>query len=194
MINFSRLATGLNIEPAWNAIQRLEKQGELWRPDTHLRKIAQGPEGAVDSIILRFPRVPEQLDDQSRLEWYQSSRALECHDTPMMGVLPQVRPLIWWLMGAVEGERLGRVVINRLNPYSAFYPHADGEPHASYYDRFHVVLQGTEDSYLTVEDEKVRMSTGEAWWFNNAKLHQVDNCGHLPRIHLIVDIRTRGFQ
>jgi hypothetical protein len=93
-------------------------------------------------------------------------------------------------MAAVQGERLGRCVINKIRPGGHIFPHCDGAEHSEYYDRFHIVLQSSPGVNFRCEDEQVYMQTGEVWWFNNRLDHEVINNSAEDRIHFIVDIRT----
>jgi hypothetical protein len=86
----------------------------------------------------------------------------ESVDYPAFAGLPQARPVIFDLMPRVEGVRLGRVLITRLLPGCVF--RAGGE--------------------------QVSMASGEVWWFDNARTHEVVNNSAGDRIHMIVDIRT----
>lgn len=190
MKHFLKLATNVDVLPLVLAIQRLNKSHGVWKEDTYLRDYPQGPFGDTESIILRFP--PRSV--------HETEEALENHlvgfdqhenvDQPVFKQLPEARPLIFGLMTAVQGERLGRCIINKLRPGGKIYPHKDTAAHAEYFDRFHIVLQSGPGSVFRCEDEYVNMQTGEVWWFNNALEHEVINNSHDDRIHLVVDIRT----
>ena len=94
------------------------------------------------------------------------------------------------LMSYVGGERLGRVMINKIAPGGRVFPHADTPVHANYWDRFHVVLESQPGVDFRCGDEHVYMEPGSVWWFQNAIEHEVVNKSPGDRIHLIVDIRT----
>lgn len=190
MKNFYQIAAGLDVTPLMLAIHRLEKSHGIWKEDTYLRDYPQGPFGEIESIILRFP--PRSV--------HETEEALKAHlanfdqhenvDQEVFKNLPEARPLIFSLMAAVQGERLGRCIINKVAPGGRIYPHEDTKAHAEYYDRFHIVLHSAPGSNFTCEDESVYMRTGEVWWFNNALMHDVVNNSSDYRIHLVVDIRT----
>jgi len=189
--NFLRVANGLNVTPLLLAIQR---RPELWREDTYLRDYPQGPFAQVDTIMLRFPvkRVLEQEDEVERVARgeHPTIDQHESIDYPPYKLLPEARPLVMDLMAFVHGERLGRVMVNRIVPGGKVYPHADTPAHAEYYSRFHIVLQSAPGVDFRCGDEHVYMPTGECWWFNNALEHEVRNNSATDRIHMIVDIRT----
>ena len=94
------------------------------------------------------------------------------------------------VMARVDGERLGRVMINKIAPGSVIYPHADTPAHTAYYSRFHLVLQSQPGVVFRAGDESTYMGTGELWWFDNSQVHEVLNNSADDRIHMIVDVRT----
>jgi Aspartyl/Asparaginyl beta-hydroxylase len=182
MKNFLLIGRGVNVIPL--AVQIL-KQPQLWREDTYLRDYPQGPFKDVETIFLRFPpasvtELERSTKDQHECVWMDGALHL-----------PAARPLIFSLMSQVEGERLGRVMLNRIVPGGRIYPHADTPVHAEYWDRFHYVVQTAPGVRFRCGDEEVQMSTGECWWFQNALEHEVVNNSASERIHLIIDIRTQ---
>lgn len=184
MRNFLRLASGIDTQPIMLQITR---SPELWKADTYLRDYPQGPFSDVDTIFLRFPPVSVSELEKSQRDPH------ECVNMDGMIHLPAARKLIFSLMNTVEGERLGRVMINRIRPGGRIYPHADTPEHANYWDRYHFVLQGQPGCIFRCGDEQVQMSTGEAWFFRNELEHEVTNNSGADRLHLIVDIRTSRF-
>jgi hypothetical protein len=185
MRNFLRLAQGVNMTPLMVQIQR---QPELWKADTYLRDYPQGPFEDVETIFLRFP--PSSVSELERSQKDQH----ECVWMDGMIHLPAARALIFNLMTTIEGERLGRVMLNKIRPGGRIFPHADTPVHAEYWDRFHYVVQSSPGVNFRCGDEQVQMSTGEVWWFQNAIEHEVINNSAGDRIHLICDIRTQHLQ
>jgi len=108
--------------------------------------------------------------------------------------VPAIRPLVFSLMNTVEGERLGRVMINKIRPGGRIFPHIDTPSHTDYYSRFHYVIQSSPGCTFRAGDEVVQMSAGEAWWFDNSQEHEVINNSADDRIHLIIDIRCSQFR
>ena len=190
MKNFMHIASDVPTQPLLLALHRLEKSHGVWKADTYLRDYPQGPFGHTESVILRFPpRSVHETEDALR----QHESGFDQHenvDQPVFKLLPEARPLIFNLMAAVQGERLGRCIINKLAPGGVIYPHADTPTHAEYWDRFHIVLASAPGANFRAGDEWVHMSPGEVWWFNNRIEHEVINNSADDRIHLVVDIRT----
>ena len=182
-----RLAEGVDVTPLLLAIKR---RPELWREDTYLRDYPQGPFGDTETIMLRFP-VKTVLETEEELEKYGESDAQhESVDQPAFAKLVEARPIVFGIMARVQGERLGRVMINSLRPGGRIFPHADTPVHCNYYTRFHVVLQTSPGANIRCADEQIHMQAGEVWWFANNLEHEVTNNGSNDRIHMVVDIRT----
>lgn len=187
MKNFLMVANNIDYMPLLLAIQR---RPELWKEDTYLRDYPQGPFGEIESIMLRFPLksvCETEKELQDHLSKYDPHESI---DYPPYKVLTEARPHITQLMTRTAGERLGRVMINKIAPGGRIFPHADTPLHADYYSRFHIVLQSAPGVYFRCGDENVYMGMGECWWFNNKLEHEVINNSAVDRIHMVVDIRT----
>lgn len=186
MKNFRLITRGVDTTPLLLAIQR---RPELWKEDTYLRDYPQGPFGEVETIMLRFP-VKSVHETEAELQKHVTNYDQhESIDYPPYKLLTEARPIVMNLMAYVQGERLGRVMINKIQPGGKVFPHADTPVHANYWDRFHVVLESSPGVDFRCGDEHVYMATGEVWWFENANEHAVTNNSATDRTHLIIDIR-----
>ena len=190
MRNFSRIASNVGVTPLLLAIAR---RPELWTEDTFLRNYPQGPFGEVDSIMLRFPvkaegLTPEQeeLYKLNQLPGYDQHESI---DYQPYAKLPEARAIVMSVFAAVAGERLGRVMINRIAPGGRIFPHADTKAHVDYYTRFHVVLQSEPGVVFRCGSEKVYWEPGAVFYFNNALEHEVLNNSASDRIHMVIDAR-----
>ena len=188
--NFFKLSEGVDVSSLMLAIHRHHKDKGIWKEDTYLRDYPQGPFGDCESIILRFPPRTVFETEEALEKFKETFDQHECVDQPVFKLLPEARPLIFGLMSFVQGERLGRVIINKIKPGGVIYPHADTPDHAKYFDRFHIVLSSSPGVIFRAGDERVYMGTGSIWWFNNAIEHEVINNSAEDRIHMVVDIRT----
>lgn len=182
MRNFLCMGRGINMVPL--AVELL-RQPLLWREDTYLRDYPQGPFKDVETVFLRFPpasvtELERSTKDQHECVWMDGALHL-----------PTARPHIFALMAQVQGERLGRVMINKIRPGGVIYPHADTPVHAQYWDRFHYVVASAPGVVFRCGDETLGMQTGELWWFQNALEHEVINNSAQDRIHLIIDVRLQ---
>lgn len=180
MRNFLKLAQGIHMSPLQ---QQLYRNPQLWKADTYLRDYPQGPFSDVETIFVRFPTA-----SVSELERSQKDQH-ECVWMDGYIHLPAVRPLVFALMAMTEGERIGRVMLNKIRPGGRIYPHADTPVHAEYWERHHYCVQGAPGCIFRCGEETVQMTTGELWWFENALEHEVINNSADDRIHLIIDIR-----
>ncbi|MNU46292.1 Aspartyl/Asparaginyl beta-hydroxylase [compost metagenome] len=193
MNHFHFLAHGVDVNPLVMAIQR---RPELWKEDTYLRDYPQGPFGQIESIMLRFPVKSVKETQAEAEEFIRTHDPHENIDYPPYKLLHEARPLVMNLMTRVQGERLGRVMINKIAPGGRIFRHADTPEHCEYYTRFHVVLQGLPGALLHCGDfdnekvETINMNTGDVFWFNNALEHEVINNSKDDRISMVVDIRT----
>jgi len=187
MKNFLRLSGGLDVTRLLLAIQR---RPDLWKEDTYLRDYPQGPFAAIESIMLRFPVKSVHETEEALQQHLATYDQHENVDYPAYKLLPEARPLVMDLMTYVGGERLGRVMINKIAPGGVIYPHRDTPAHAEYYDRFHIVLQSKPGVVFRAGDEQVYMAPGEVWWFDNSEEHEVINNSAEDRIHMVIDIRT----
>jgi hypothetical protein len=187
MQNFQQIAANVDVLPLLLAIKL---KPELWKEDTYLRDYPQGPFNQIESIMLRFPvkgvyETEEEL--KNHLSKYDQHENI---DYPAYKILTEARPLVMSLMTRVNGERLGRVMINKITPGGKIFPHSDTLSHAEYYSRFHIVLQSAPGVVFRTGNEQVYMPTGTCWWFNNKEEHEVINNSAEDRIHMIIDIRT----
>lgn len=165
-------------------LAEIQRQPELWKEDTYLRDYPQGPFEDVETIFLRFPPASVSQLEQGKRDQH------ECVWMDGMVRLPSARAIIFALMTRLAGERIGRVMINKIRPGGRIYPHADTPVHAEYWDRHHVVLQSAPGCTFRCGEETIYMPVGDCWWFQNAHEHEVQNGSGLDRIHLIIDIRT----
>lgn len=194
MKNFHRIATGVNTGPL---LAKIARNPGWWHEDTYLRTFPQGPFGETDSIILRFPPRAVPATEEERQELIRTVDQHECVDLPVYDKLPEARDLVMNLMAYVRGVRLGRVIINRIQPGGRIYKHADTLDHANYWHRHHICLQSAPGVIFSAGDEQVYMAPGEAWWFDNGKgaegddrpQHEVINNSPVERIHMVIDIR-----
>ena len=191
MKNFRHIDSGVEVGMLMMTLHQLDKATGIWKEDTFLRHYPQGPFGECESIILRFPPIQHYEDEQQYREQYDKIDQHECVDRDVFRLLPEARAIIFTLMGYVQGERLGRVIINKISPGGKIFPHADTAAHAAYYDRFHVALQSTPGAIFRTGDEQITMPVGSVWWFDNSQEHEVINNGSDDRIHMVIDIRTR---
>lgn len=176
MKNFYKLHGGLDVSPLMTA---LHSQSDLWDQNT-LRTQHEGTaHSQVSDIWLRFNDISGDVVEDE-----------ECVNYPAIYKLPDAQSFIFWLMGRVKGIRLGRCLITKLTPGKSISPHVDMGAPAEYYERYHVVLSGSNGSIFRAGEEQVTMQTGDVWWFDNKQEHEVINNSPNDRVHMIIDIRS----
>ena len=184
----------LDLDPVTAPLVRaLEKRPELWEQDRYWKHHPQPTFAQVDSIIARFPdRAPYGFkNENARIEYNAKHDWKECYNQPVALVLPEAHALAMQLMSAIGGERLGRILINKLPPKSLIPWHSDIAKELKYYDRYHIVLKSNPDTFLQIGTEKCVMPVRSVWWFENAFEHTAYNGGDTDRWHMIVDIRSK---
>jgi hypothetical protein len=102
--------------------------------------------------------------------------------TPHLERSPYLRQLL-----ASFGVVWSRSRLLRLAPGAVVPPHADINYHWFYRVRLHVPIVTRPQVQFTCDGESVHMAPGEAWVFDNWRLHQVQNPTDTERIHLVGD-------
>lgn len=80
----------------------------------------------------------------------------------------------------------------RLGPGSSVPEHTDINYHWFHRVRLHVPIVTTPDVRFHCDGEEVHMAPGEAWIFDNWRIHKVDNGSDISRVHLVADTTGNG--
>jgi hypothetical protein len=184
------------------ALIEVQRQSELWNKyDIRKTFSPDSVHKVADDILLRYPAY-DKLEKQQCNNFQEAAcTELDVTNYPAWAALPAVRRLVFDLMARVQGERLGKVLIARLDAGKTLPAHSDvipvhSEEHknkipfAVYYDRYHIVLKSQAGVNFHSGIEQVYMATGEAWLFDNTLIHWVSNNSNDDRIHLIIDIHS----
>jgi hypothetical protein len=102
--------------------------------------------------------------------------------TPHLAKLPYVRQVL-----ASFGVVWSRSRLLRLDPGAVVPEHADINYHWFYRVRVHIPIVTRPEVLFHCGGETVHMRGGEAWLFDNWRLHRVENPSHEARIHLVAD-------
>jgi hypothetical protein len=102
--------------------------------------------------------------------------------TPHLERSPYLRQVL-----ASFGVVWSRSRLLRLAPGAVVPVHADIHYHWFYRVRLHVPIATRPEVQFTCDGERVHMSAGECWAFDNWRLHQVQNPTDTERIHLVAD-------
>lgn len=180
MTHIRLLYSGMNVTPLITALTR---QPWLWNQHTFRTENPASPHRAVDDIWLRY----NDYANRNKTDFHGPHESLWY---PAYYALPQVRDLVFPLMAAVEGERLGGVLITRIPAGCRVEPHVDGGWHASYYDKYAIQLMGNERQAFQFEGQSLSAKPGDVYWLDNSKTHWVTNDSDEDRMTLIVCIRS----
>ncbi|MBA3773832.1 MAG: aspartyl/asparaginyl beta-hydroxylase domain-containing protein [Ramlibacter sp.] len=167
---------GLDVAPMKKA---LAKNPHLWDQQCARTEPEDSPHHGLSDIWARFsdPKTI-QADGSHDSVWYQPA-----------DVLP-VREVVFPLMAAVKGERLGGVLITRIKPGQVCKPHTDPGWHARYYDKYAVQIEAAPEQAFYFEKESLVTRPGDVFWFDNSLTHWVTNDSQIDRITMIVCIKT----
>lgn len=168
-------------------VKELKDNPSLWNQYSLRTTAYEGnPHKRVDDIWVRYnawenfdAEHPELFSAEHDSSWY-----------PAYGKLPALRYHLFELMRAVQGTRLGGVLITRIPAGCSVAPHIDRGWHAGYYRKFAIQLKGGPQQLFCFEGESLEAGAGEVYEFDNSEKHWVENNSRRERITLIVCIRT----
>lgn len=190
MKHFRLIFEGIDVRPV---LDQLNAHPELWNQHGPRRTYTGTPHLGSSDIWVRFndyakldPSDFSALSDEHIPVWYSAWK-----------VLPALRPIVFGLMAHVEGEMLGGVLITKVSPQGSIAPHRDASWHVEYYSKFYVFLTSPKGAIFGCTHENVTEElaprVGECYFFDNRKLHWVENRSDEDRLTLIVCIRTDRF-
>lgn len=182
MQHYLQLASGIDVAPLCAA---LNAQPELFGQHKHRAEYAGSPHTAMSDIWVRYNAYENfgpAFNDEHDSVWY-----------PVIDHLPQIKPIVFELMAAVQGERLGGILITKIPPGGGIGPHIDGGWHAGYYDKFFVPIQSAQGALFRFPEGDIAAQPGDCYWFDNSVTHSVENNSTQDRIAMIVCIKTSLF-
>ena len=134
----------------------------------------------VDDIVLRFQSI--LLGDKEAM----TMNEIDCVDYFIQHKFPKTMHLCRDL---ANGKTIGRLMIASLGAGDDISEHIDEGPYCQMHDRYHIVIQTNPLVKFRCEHEEVHMPEGTIWWFDNKRVHAVENHGNMPRIHIVMDIK-----
>lgn len=167
-------------------VVQLSWHPELWNEFDLRTNHPQSPHRELSDIFVRYNARENFTGDRHSFN--------EPHDAvwwPSIEKLPAARDITLDLMRAVEGERLGMVLITKIPAGATCYPHVDKGWHASHYDKYAVQLASAPGQAFHVEQAALSAEPGECYWFDNSRSHWVTNESQEDRLTMIVCIRNR---
>lgn len=174
MKNIEIIASGIDVAPMLWALQ---SHPELWDTNTTRTEDPASPHYGLSDIWVRYAEPDSIAAEPHDSVWY-----------PCADLLP-VRELVYSLLAAVKGERLGGVLITKIPAGKECKPHKDPGWHARYYEKFAIQIQSSPGQSFNFEGEAIESKPGDVYWFDNAYTHWVTNPTNYDRITLIVCIK-----
>lgn len=180
--SFLKIAEGINVIPLQMA---LISQPELFGKRTFRSDSYSSPHKQMTDVWVRYnayenlEKDPSTFNDSHESVWY-----------PEAAAIPQIRPIVNWLMSYVEGERLGGILITKIPAGGGIAPHIDKGWHAEYYEKYYIPIQNDDGANFCFEDGVISPKLGDVYWFNNGVTHWVENNSQRDRIALIICIKT----
>lgn len=114
---------------------------------------------------------------------YADPTATEFMDTPWLESAPHLRATL-----AAFHCPLAVVRLMRLEPGSLIKPHTDMDLDAEMGSaRIHVPITTNPDVEFLLNDRRVEMEPGSAWYLRLADTHAISNRGQNTRVHLVID-------
>lgn len=168
------ITSGINVAPMLWALQ---SHPELW--DTHKERTEEpdSPHFGLSDIWVRYAEIGACTAEPHESVWY-----------PSADLMP-VREMVYPLMSAVGGTRLGGVLITKIPAGKECKPHTDPGWHARYYDKFAIQIQSAPGQAFHFDGESLESRPGDVYWFDNAYTHWVTNPTPYDRITLIACIQ-----
>jgi len=180
--NFTLLKSGIDIRPLRD---QLERSPELWNANPQRRS---GVHAEMTDIWVRYRPLGELMEPKN----YREPHWGEFY--PAWYALPALKPIVFDLMRLVEATHLGAILITRIPPGGQILPHDDrGSWHAEFHNcKIYLPIVNNPDCWNQCEHDRVHMRPGEAWTFDNLRVHSVHNDGDTERVTLILCCRTEG--
>jgi hypothetical protein len=187
MKNFLQIAQGVDVIPL--ALE-LHQHPELWNVDVE-RLHPSGPHRDSDDIWIRLNDKTECLKTG---DWSKFNAEHDSIWYPAFYALPSVRKIVFDLARRVEAERIGDIMIWRVQPGKRIYPHIDKSWHVDYYNKFNVCIQSAPGAVFAYEDEKLEDRPGDVHRFINIVNHSVTNTSDRDYIVMVVCLKTHDYE
>ena len=192
MKHFTLIRDGVDVS---GVLRELEANPDLWGEHGRRKTAPGSPHTGMSDIWVRYndagpfesgERPWTEFNDRHIPVWYRA-----------WDLLPSLKPIVFDLMGRVDGEMIGGVLITRIPPGQGIDWHADSGWHVSAYEKFYLSLQSAPGAKFWCDADGVKEALepepGQIWLFDNRKPHAVTNDSGQDRITAILCIRTEKF-
>jgi hypothetical protein len=166
------------------------KTDYLWKLITNRQKMAHALRN-TEMVVLR-----RLVGDFSNIKsTNQFNQEMAVADTEILTRSALFQKTVLWLeqsfidAGATKVE-WGRIFFSKHFANSDIDMHTDQGQYFDYYDRFHFVIDQTDnENIFHIQDEDIKLLQGNLYWVNNHVPHWLKNTSSKDRINLIVDAR-----
>lgn len=111
---------------------------------------------------------------------------------PVADEIPELKRVVYELLDHLGDVKLGGVLITKIPAGCSVAPHVDAGWHARYYrDKHAIQLKGTLEQSFNFEGFSLSALPGDVYWFDNSRLHWVENHSGVDRMTMIVCTREK---
>ncbi len=178
MLPFNKLPITFNTDDIANNLIGSDLWGEVTK-----RTEGNSPHRESLDIWVRFLD-PKQCEKNN--DWSMVGKP---HKSEWLKDIPKIKSICSKLMEFTNGEKLGGVLLTKLEPNCKILPHVDSGWHAEYYDKYYVAIKNGEGASFFFDDGVIEPHQGDVYAFRNDVNHWVENNSNETRIALIVCIK-----
>jgi len=164
---------------------------DLWSINTSRQKMALELRHTC-MFALRYPVAPESNPLTTTEKWNQVT-TLE--NSVLFSEYSLFKEIVDWLETSLKENgankvEFGRIFFSKHYANSKIDMHIDEGVYFNYYDRFHFVIDQTDnENIFYIRNNPILLQTGKLYWVNNHVPHWLENNSSKDRINLIIDAR-----
>ncbi len=162
----------------------------LWKLVTNRQKMAHALRNTEMVSLRSLTGDFSQLNSTN-----QYNQVMSVGNSDLMNISPLFQKTVQWMEQALinagaEKVEWGRIFFSKHFANSDIGEHVDEGKYFDYYDRFHFVIDQTDnENIFHIRDEDVKLLKGNFYWVNNHVPHWLKNNSEKNRINLIADAR-----
>lgn len=178
MVDFNKLKIKFDVKELKEYLETCDLWGEYPQ-----RGLKGSPHEDMKDIWVRYKNPAENIESG---DW---SNFADEHESEWLKEIPFVKTIANALMGYLDGERLGGILITRLPNNGEIKRHVDSGWHAEYYDKYYIPIKNNRGAMFCFESGKIEPEEGEVYAFRNDVPHWVINKSGEDRIAMIICIK-----
>lgn len=171
--------------------QEVLKDPTLWNEYTHRTRNTESPHHGLSDIWVRYAPFSEIAEGKHdpwnpfKRVYYPVSERLQ----------PYLGKVVNNVFRFVFGQELGVILITKIPPGVQCKPHVDDGWAPNYFTKYAFQIQSNEDQKFNVKwnrgvTQELVTKPGDLFFFDNSRLHYVNNDSDEDRITLIMTIKT----